>query len=332
MNPHYDVLCIGNAIVDLIARAEEDFLTRFQIAKGSMNLIDEERAETLYKALGPATITSGGSAGNTAAGIASFGGKVAYFGKVRDDELGHVFSHDLTSLGVHFPTPKAGNGLATARCFVVVTPDGERTMNTYLGACTTFGPADLDQATIENAGIVYFEGYLWDPPAAKDAIRKAAAIARAAGREVAITLSDSFCVDRYRDEFLDLIRSKTVDIVFANEHELKSLYQTADFDAALASLREDASIGVVTRSEKGAVYVTREATVAAPAFPVETVVDSTGAGDLFAAGFLHGRARKQAPLVCLKLGMLAASRVIQQIGPRLPVSLKGLAEQEGLPV
>ena len=233
-------------------------------------------------------------------------------------------------LGVHFPTAAATDGPATARCFIMVTPDGERTMNTYLGACTTFGPADVDVTTVQESGIVYFEGYLWDPPAAKDAIRKVSDIAHAAGREMAMTLSDPFCVDRYRDEFLFLLRTRTVDLVFANEHELKSLYQTADYDTALELIRKDATAAVITRSDKGAVYATRDSVQSAPAAKIETLVDTTGAGDLFAAGFLFGRAKGFDPVLCLKLGALAAAEVIQHIGARPQICLRDHAMENGL--
>ncbi len=229
-----------------------------------MTLIDEVRAEALYAAIGPATITSGGSAGNTIAGVASFGGRAAYCGKVRNDELGRLFHHDIRALGVDFSTAASDQGPATARSIILVTPDGERSMNTYLGACVELGPSDVDAATVEAAAVTYLEGYLWDPPAAKEAFRKAADIAHAAGRRVALTLSDSFCVDRYRSEFLELMRSGVVDIVFANEHELKSLYTTADFDTALTALRADAALAIVTRSADGAMAATRGEIVSVP--------------------------------------------------------------------
>ncbi|WP_342359977.1 adenosine kinase [Terrarubrum flagellatum] len=327
--PRHDVLCIGNAIVDVIARTEEDFLVKHQMAKGSMMLIDEERAETLFAAMGPATVISGGSAGNTAVGIASFGGRAACFGKVKDDELGRLFAHDFNSIGVHYPVALATSGPATARSFILVTPDGERTMNTYLGACVTFGPDDVDEETVRSSRISYFEGYLWDPPAAKDAIRKAAAIAHEAGREVAITLSDSFCVDRYREEFLFLMRTRTVDLVFANEHELLSLYQTSDFQSALDMIRKDATTVVVTRSAKGALVATKDSLHEAPAASIRELVDTTGAGDLFASGFLYGRATQRDPQTCLKFGALAAAEVIQHIGARPQTSLREVAEQAG---
>jgi len=326
----YDVLGIGNAIVDVIAPAEDDFLVSHGIQRGGMTLIDETRAETLYAALGPATVASGGSAGNTIAGLASFGGKGAYFGKVRNDELGRLFSHDIRAIGVDFATAPAENGPATARSIIIVTPDGERSMNTYLGACVELGPDDVDKATVESAAVTYLEGYLWDPPAAKEAFRKASTIAHAAGRRVALTLSDSFCVDRYRAEFLDLMRSGVVDIVFANEAELKSLYETSDFDSAFAALRADASLGVVTRSERGAMAATRIETVSVPAFPVDRLVDTTGAGDLFAAGFLHGLTSGRESVDCLRLGALAASEVISHVGPRPHANLAQLARDNGL--
>ncbi|MGL4635021.1 MAG: adenosine kinase [Beijerinckiaceae bacterium] len=326
----YDVLCIGNAIVDLIATADEAFLVKEGIQKGGMTLIDEPRAEHLYAAMGPATVTSGGSAGNTVAGVSSFGGRTAYFGKVRNDELGRLFSHDIKSIGVDFATAASTSGPATARSMILVTADGERSMNTYLGACTQLGPDDVDRATVEAAKVTYLEGYLWDPPAAKDAFRKASQIAHAAGRQVALTLSDSFCVDRYRAEFLELMRSGVVDIVFANESELKSLYTTSDFDSAVAAVRNDVGLAVVTRSELGAIAVSRSETIAAPAYPVAKLVDTTGAGDLFAAGYLFGHTSGRDTVTSLRLGALAAAEVISHVGPRPLVSLKQLATDNGL--
>ena len=325
-----DVLALGNAIVDVIATAEEDFLARHDLAKGSMALIDEARAELLYAAMGPGKVISGGSAANTIAGLASFGGKGGFIGKVKGDELGAIYRHDLTSLGVAFDTPAAMDGPATARSFIIVTPDGERTMNTYLGACQGLSVADVDERAVANADIIYLEGYLWDPPAAKEAFRKASEIAHRSGGRVAITLSDSFCVDRYRDEFLGLIRNGLVDIVFANEHELKSLYQTAEFDAALAGLTAEKVLAAVTRSEKGALAITPDGIVAEPVFPVERIVDTTGAGDLFAAGFLFGLTSGRDVRDCLRLGALAAAEIISHVGARPDVSLKVLAGNEGL--
>src|SRR5690606_21177931 len=257
----YDVLCIGNAIVDIIARCDEAFLSENAIIKGAMNLIDAERAELLYSRMGPAIEASGGSAGNTAAGVASFGGKVAFFGKVAKDHLGSIYTHDIRSLGVAFDTPPLPATPPTARSMIFVTPDGERSMNTYLGACVELGPEDVEEEKAKGAKVTYFEGYLWDPPQAKDAIRLTATHAHAAGREVAMTLSDSFCVDRYRDEFLDLMRTGTVDIVFANESELKALYQTSSFETGLDAIRKDCKLAAITRSEQGSVAVRGDETV-----------------------------------------------------------------------
>ena len=326
----FAVLGIGNAIVDILARTEDDFLVREKLAKGSMRLIDEAEAERLYGLMGPAVEASGGSAANTIAGVASFGGTAAYIGKVKADELGRSFTHDIRAVGVTFDTAPATDGPATARSFILVTPDGERTMNTYLGACQNLGPDDVDAALVEAAEVTYLEGYLWDPPAAKEAFRKAARIAHGAGRRVALTLSDAFCVDRYRAEFRELMRSGTVDILFANEGELKSLYETADFATALESLRQDARLGVVTRSEKGCVVIEGASTVEVPATPVDKVVDTTGAGNLFAAGFLFGLTQKLPHRRSGELGCLAAAVVIEQIGPRPQSSLRDLARARGL--
>jgi adenosine kinase len=328
----YDVLGLGNAIVDVLARAEDDFLTRQGMHKGGMMLIDEARAEAIYDAMGPAVEVSGGSAANTIVGVASFGGRAAFIGKVKDDELGRAFAHDIRAAGVAFDTPPAADGPSTGRCYVVVTPDGERTMNTYLGAAQDLHPNDVDRDAVASAAITYLEGYLWDPPHAKDAFRKAAQFAHEAKRRVALTLSDAFCVDRYRAEFLDLIRSGTVDLLFANERELHSLYQTADFDTAVAALRGDAALAVVTRSEKGCLVVSKAGAEAVPATPVERVVDATGAGDLFAAGFLFGLARGQDHRTAARLGVAAATEVIQHIGARPQISLKEVARNNGLPV
>src|SRR5580698_6606387 len=281
----FDVLGIGNAIVDVIARTEDDFLVAHGMRKGTMALIDEARAGAIYDAMGPAVEISGGSAANTIVGCASLGGRAMFVGKVKDDALGRVFAHDIRAAGVGFDTPPASAGPSTGRCYVLVTPDGERTMNTFLGAAQDLHPNDIDADAIAGAGIVYLEGYLWDPPHAKEAFLKAAKIAHAAERTVALTLSDAFCVDRHRGELMDLIRTGAVDLVFANERELHSLYLTADFDAAVSALRNDARAAVVTRSGRGCVVITREETDAVPAYPVERVVDATGAGDLFAAGF-----------------------------------------------
>jgi sugar/nucleoside kinase (ribokinase family) len=326
----YDVLGIGNAIVDVIARTEDDFLLKQGMNKGTMALIDEPRAQAIYEAMGPAIETSGGSAANTIVGVASLGARTAFIGKVKDDILGRAFTHDIRAAGVAYTTPPAAAGASTARCYVLVTPDGERTMNTYLGAAQDLHPSDIDADLVAASAIVYLEGYLWDPKNAKDAFVKAAKIAHEAERTVALTLSDAFCVDRWRDEFLQLMRSKTVDLIFANEAELRSLYQTADFDSAVKALRADIATAVVTRSEKGCVVITREGTEAVPAFPVERVVDTTGAGDLFAAGFLAGLARSADDRTCGRLGALAAAEVIQHLGARPEASLKDLARENGL--
>src|SRR6516162_2337113 len=287
----FDVLGIGNAVVDVLARADDDFLLAHSMRKGGMALIDEARAQAIYDAMGPAVEISGGSAANTMVGVAGFGGRAAFIGKLKADELGRAFRHDIRAAGVGFSTPPASDGPSTGRCYVLVTPDGERTMNTYLGAAQDLHPRDINPDVVAGAAITYLEGYLWDPAHAKEAFVKAASIAHEAKRMVALTLSDAFCVDRWRDEFLHLLRSGTVDLLFANEAELQSLYQTSDFDAALAALRADARFAVVTRSEKGCVVVEGADTIASPAFPVAKVVDTTGAGDLFAAGFLFGLAR-----------------------------------------
>ncbi|MFD1332430.1 adenosine kinase [Methylopila musalis] len=327
----HDVLGIGNAIVDVIARTEDDFLVAEGLVKGSMALIDEARAEALYGRMGPATESSGGSAANTLAGVGSFGGRGAFVGKVKGDVLGDVFAHDIRAIGVDFRTRPAGEGAATARCFVLVTPDGERTMSTYLGACQALGPDDIDAETVAAAKITYLEGYLWDPADAKLAFRKAADIAHGAGRKVALSLSDSFCVDRYRAEFLELIRGGTVDLLFANDSELKSLYETGDIEAALQAVAKDAKLAAVTLGADGCAMVQGDARLAVPAAPVDgAIVDKTGAGDLFAAGFLLGHARDLGLARSAELGALAAAEVISHVGARPLVNLEQLAKERGL--
>ena len=326
----FDVLGIGNAIVDVIARTEEDFLLKQGMHKGTMALIDEARAQAIYAAMGPAIETSGGSAANTIVGLASLGSRSAFIGKVKDDELGRTFAHDIRAAGAAYTTPPASDGPSTARCYVLVTPDGERTMNTYLGAAQDLHPADIDAELVAASAVLYLEGYLWDPKNAKDAFVKAAKIAHEAGRTVALSLSDAFCVDRWRAEFLQLMRSRTVDLIFANEAELHSLYQTSDFDSAVAALRPDVSTAVVTRSEKGCIVLGPDGIEAVPAFPVERVVDTTGAGDLFAAGFLSGLARGADDRNCGRLGALAAAEVIGHLGARPEASLRDLANENGL--
>jgi len=330
--PRFDVLGIGNAIVDVISRSEDDFLIRHDMRKGGMMLIDEARAEAIYDAMGPAIEISGGSAANTIVGVANLGARAAFVGKVRDDILGRAFTHDIRAEGVTFDTPPAGEGPSTARCYILVTPDGERTMNTYLGAAQQLDPDDVDAETVAASAITYLEGYLWDPRDAKDAFLKAAAIAHDAKRLVALTLSDAFCVDRWRAEFLQLVRDRVADVTFANEAELRSLYQTADFDTAVAELRKDARLAVVTRSEKGCLVVSRDRVEAVPAFPVERVVDTNGAGDMFAAGFLFGLARGVDHATAAQLGALAAAEIIGHLGARPERSLKAMAQENGLPV
>jgi len=328
----YDVLGIGNALFDVLVKTDEAFLAKHGMVKGSMSLIDEARAASIYNDMGPATEVSGGSAANTIVGIGSFGARAAYIGKVKNDQIGKLYAHDIRAAGVAFETKPAMEGPATGCSYILVTPDGERTMNTYLGAAKDLSPADIDPAEIAASRIVYLEGYLWDPKDAKDAFVKAAKIAHDARRKVALTLSDAFCVDRFRDEFLSLMRSGTVDIVFANESELHSLYATSDFDAAIKQLRNDVNLGVVTRSEKGCVVASQTELVAVPASTVAEVMDTTGAGDLFAAGFLFGLARELPYQTAGKLGALAAAEVIQHIGARPQVSLKELAQQNGVAV
>jgi sugar/nucleoside kinase (ribokinase family) len=318
-----DVLCIGNAIVDVLSHADDAFLSAEKLNKGGMTLIDAAAAERLYGRMGPGIECSGGSAGNTAAGVASLGGKAGYVGKVADDQLGQVFAHDIRAIGVEYATVPLKGGAPTARCLILVTPDAQRTMSTFLGACVALGPRDIDPAQVSRAQVTYFEGYLWDPPAAKDAIRKAIEIAKGAGRKTSLTLSDAFCVGRYRDEFRGLVEGQ-IDILFANESEITSLYETKDFDAAMNAVRGKCPIAVLTRSEKGSVVVTKDAVHAVPAAPVAKVVDTTGAGDLFASGFLYGLTQGKPLPTCAKLGGIAAAEIISHVGARPDVALKTL--------
>ncbi len=328
-NATIDVLGIGNAIVDVISRVEDSFVLRHGLVKGSMNLIDEARAEALYADMGPAIEVSGGSAGNTVAGVASFGGTAAYFGKVKADQLGGIYRHDMRAQGVRFDSVAATDGPATARSFILVTPEGERTMNTYLGACVNLTVDDIDPAIVEASSITYMEGYLWDRPEAKEAFKRAAKTAHKARRLVSVTLSDSFCVERHRDSFLELIRND-IDIVFANETEIKSLYLTQSFDGAMQAIRRDCGIAVLTRSAAGSVVVKGNEVHVVEAHPVLEVVDVTGAGDLFAAGFLFGFTRHFDLARCARLGSLAAAEVISHIGARPEVNLAAQARSEGL--
>ena len=330
--PRFDVLGIGNAIVDVLARIEDDFLVRERLIKGSMRLIETDEAERLYGVMPPAIEASGGCAGNTAAGVASFGGRAAFIGKVADDQLGDIYRHDMRALGIHFETLPLEGGEPTARSMILITPDGERTMNTFLGASQLLAPPDVDAATVEGAAITYLEGYLWDRPHAKKAFRRAADVAHRGGRQVSLTLSDSFCVDRFRDEFLSLIRDGSVDVLFANDSELKSLYQTSSLESAIDAVRREAKLTAVTAGATGAWVVSADGVELAPAFPVDTVVDTTGAGDQFAAGFLFGLARGLPPRIAGDLGNLAAAEVIGHIGPRPAESLAERARQLGYEV
>ena len=327
----FDVLTIGNAIVDIIAPVEPGFLAREGMKEGIMHLIDTDRAEDLYSKM-PITRQqiSGGSAANTAAGVASLGGRAAFIGKVADDTLGDVFENDLNATGVHYTTTRLKNGALTARCMIFVSEDGERTMNTYLGACHQLTEADIRPDEIGSAAITYMEGFLWDPVEAKKAFVLAAHYAHKHERAAAFTLSDPFCVDRYRAEFLDLIRSKTIDYVFANVHQLKSLYETDDLGEAVRAIAQDAELAAITMGAEGAMAVYNGEVVSVPAFPVAEVVDATGAGDLFASGFLLGMARGQNLESALKTGCLAASEVISHIGARPVLDLQGLSREHGL--
>jgi sugar/nucleoside kinase (ribokinase family) len=322
--PELDVIGIGNALVDVLSHAEEDQVTRQGLVKGTMHLVDEARACTLYEAMGPGVEMSGGSAANTVVGVASFGGRAHYVGKVRDDQLGEVFGHDLRATGVGYDTPRATSGPPTGRCLILVTPDAQRTMSTFLGASVRLGPADVDRRLIARGKILYLEGYLFDPPEAQQAFRAAAAIAHEAGRKVALTLSDPFCVERHRAAFLDLVEHH-VDILFANELEICALYQVHDFDAALPHVRGHCELAALTRSAKGSVLVNGDRMHVVRAHPVEAVVDTTGAGDLYASGVLYGLAQGLDLPTCGRLGSLAAAEVIAHVGARPMVPLADLA-------
>jgi sugar/nucleoside kinase (ribokinase family) len=325
----YDVVGIGSAIVDIIARCEDEFITRQGLQKGIMRLVDAAEADRLYGEMGPGVEISGGTVPNTCAGLASFGGKAAFIGRIAKDQLGAVFAHDIRAVGVAFETEPVSGGAPTARCLILVTPDGERTMNTFLGAATELNCNDLKPELIQASKILYLEGYSYDGQKAKEAFHEAASIARAAGTTVALSLSDPFCVDRHRASFLEFIRHG-VDLVFANENEALSLYETQDFDAACERLAGDCKLAAVTRSAKGSLVISGGQRVHVEAEPVAKVVDTTGAGDLYAAGFLFGHARGLDLATCGKLGSLAAAEIISHIGPRPEVSLAGLAGAKGL--
>ncbi len=320
---------IGHALVDIIASCEEELLGEFSLAKGTMRLTSPEEAAALYERMGPAVETSGGSAANTCAGIASLGGRVGFMGKVGHDQFARVFAHDIRSIGVVFNDGEAKSETPTGRCLILVTPDGERTMNTNLGAAAEFAGSDLDRAAIEASQILYLEGYLFDPADARAAFHTAADLARPAGTKVAFTFSDPFCVDRHRDGFRAFIRDR-VDIVFANERELLSLFPGLSFEEACAAIRTECEIAAITRSEKGSVILQGERAVSVPAVPIEKLVDATGAGDLYAAGFLFGLASGRDLEACGRLGSLAASEVIVHVGPRPRRQLLEAARAHGL--
>ncbi|MBM3491900.1 MAG: adenosine kinase [Alphaproteobacteria bacterium] len=323
---HYHVLGIGNAIVDVLWQTDDDFLVRHGLAKGSMTLIEAEAAERLYADMGEAIESSGGSVANSMAGLASLGARGCYVGKVRDDQLGQIFRHDIRAIGVDFPTAPAIAGPPTARCLVLVTPDAQRTMCTYLGASTALGPEDVDEALVAAAEITYLEGYLWDPPRAKEAFLKAMRAAHAAGRRVALSLSDRFCVKRYREEFLELVDNH-VDILFANEHEAMALFQVEDFAAAVAALNGRVPIAALTRSAAGSTVLSDGETTVVAAERLGQVIDTTGAGDLYAAGFLYGLTHGRQAADCGRIASLAAAEAISHLGARPRRNLKQLVAQ-----
>ncbi|MGF1610563.1 MAG: adenosine kinase [Kiloniellales bacterium] len=322
-----DVVGIGNAIVDVLTQADEGFLAQQKLPKGTMTLIDGSRAEELYDLMGPARESSGGSAANTMAGLASLGGHGAFIGKVRNDQLGGIFRHDIRAPGVGFDTPPATSGAPTARCLIFVTPDAQRTMCTYLGACVELGPEHIDEALIARARVTYLEGYLWDPPGAKEAFLKAARIAHESGRKVALSLSDPFCVERHREEFRELVDGH-IDILFANEVEIGALYESPGFDQSLQAVRGRCDLAVLTRSERGAVILAGDEVHVVDAEKVAQLVDTTGAGDLYAAGFLYGYTRGLPPYDCGRIGAIAAAEVISHYGARPETALKALVARE----
>ena len=324
----YDVTGIGNAIVDVLTQADDAFIADHGLEKGAMTLIDTETAEKIYGDMGSAVEVSGGSAANTIAGLANLGARSAYIGKVAKDQLGEVFAHDIRAAGVNFDTPPLEGDATTARSMILVTPDAERTMQTYLGVSATLDPGDIDPTVIADSKVIYLEGYLYDPPRAKEAFLKAAKVAEAAGRKVALSLSDPFCVDRHRDEFRDLAEHH-VDILFANEEEILSLYQTDDFDAALGHVRGHCEIAALTRGEKGSVIVNGDDVHSVDADPITTLTDTTGAGDAYAAGFLHGVTTGRDLDACGRIGGICAAEVICHMGARPDVSLKELVEEKG---
>ena len=322
----FDVVGIGNAIVDVLVQSDDAFLEAHGLTKGTMALVDEAVAESLYASVGPGLETSGGSAANTLAGIAQLGGRAAFIGRVRDDQLGEIFAHDIRSVGARFETPPAVEGPATARCLILVTPDAQRTMCTYLGASVGLDPRDLDLDLVRQARVLYLEGYLWDSDEAKQAFLAAAEVARASGGEVALSLSDAFCVDRHRESFQELVDGH-VDLLFANEMEITSLYRVDRFEEAAAEVRGRCRVAALTRSEQGSVLLRGEETLTIPPYRLGELVDTTGAGDLYAAGFLHGYTRGESLERCGRLGSLCAGQVVTQLGPRPHASLPELVAQ-----
>jgi len=321
----YDVAGIGNAIVDVISREDDGFIDRLAMTKGAMTLVDSAQSAAIYENMGQSLEQSGGSAGNTLAGLASFGGKGLFIGKIDDDQLGDIFSHDIRAIGVDFETPRMSNGVGTGCCLVVVTPDAQRTMNTYLGVAIELSPDDVPEAQIKASAVTYMEGYLWDPPKAKEAFLKATDIAHGVGRKVSISLSDPFCVERHRSEFLDLVDNQ-VDILFANEDEIMALYETASFEDAVAAVRGRCELAALTRSEKGSLLVTKDETVEIAPVPVDKVIDTTGAGDQYAAGLLYGLTHGAGLAESGRMASLAAAEVISHLGARPATSLKQLLE------
>lgn len=322
--PTLDIVAIGNAIVDVISREDDDFIVRHALTKGGMQLVDAETSELLYNAMSAGVEISGGSAANTLAGMAALGAKCGFIGQVHDDQLGKVFSHDIRAMGIRFDTPVAPDGPPTALCLIMVTPDAQRTMNTFLGASQFLPAAALDFDMIRSARILYLEGYLWDPEQPRAAMRSAIDAARGAGRQVAFTLSDAFVIERHRADFLRLIEEGMLDILFANENEICSLTMKNDFESAVAAVAGKVPVLVVTRSEQGAICIKDGERHECDAAPVERVLDTTGAGDLFAAGFMTGLVRGKAPRTCLEMGAIAAGEIISHYGARPESDLKAL--------
>jgi sugar/nucleoside kinase (ribokinase family) len=329
MSQPLDVTGIGNAIVDVLAHTTDEQIAKLALHKGGMALIDAAAADRLYEQMAPAVEVSGGSVANSVAGVASLGGRAGYIGKVRDDQLGQVFSHDIRAAGVEFNSRKSEAGPSTARCLILVTPDGQRTMNTYLGACVELGPEDIDESLIARSKVIYLEGYLWDPPRAKEAMLKAANLAHKHGGRVALSLSDAFCVGRHRAEFNRLIEDH-VDILFANESEIVALTEADGFEAAQSAMRGRCELSVLTRGAEGAVVLAHEERFTVPAEPVTQVIDTTGAGDLFAAGFLHGFTQGYGPADAARIGAICAAEIISHVGARPATSLAELVRSRGI--